>query len=186
MDLDEAYGLMALPARILQEVEKNVGLTGIALDAWMSQTVLFLAAASLAIGAWYWLRKQDQWDLGKILILSVAVTLTLVALVYPVFWLRFSLNPPTGEILLDVEAIDTDSWQLQLVDTRGEVIIAHDVDGVVGEFDFYYDAGFGRVPSRIIGTRAGCKEIVLKLSPSQVFEQRDVAARTRIELACRT
>jgi hypothetical protein len=182
MNLDDAYGIIALPLRILQNAEEALQLIGIALPAWASQSILFLGAGILGFAAWRWMLKLTGWDAKRIVVLFIALAISMVAVAIPLFWVQFISKPPTGVVLGKIEGSNDGGWELELFDTRNRKMKREDITGVQGEFGLYYNYSFGQVPSHVLVHHRDCASpFEIKLTKGEVF----AASRMRLELRCK-
>lgn len=185
MNLDEAYGLIALPLRILQNADEGLQAIGIVLPAWASQLILFLGAGVLGFAAWRWMLKLTGWDAKRIIVLFIALAISIVALAIPLFWLQFSLKPPSGVVLSQIDGVNDGGWKLILFDTRNRQMKREDIIGVQDKdkFGLNYDFTFGQVPSHVrVVHHGGCADpYEIKLTKGVVFEDEWI----RVKLQCK-
>ncbi len=184
MNLDDAYGIIALPLRILQNLDDALQATGIAMPAWASQLVLFIGAGILGFAAWRWMLKLTGWDAKRIIVLFIALAISMVALAIPLFWLQFRLELPTGKVLSQIDGVNDGGWELELFDTRNHKMKSENIDGVQDQhkFGLNYDYTFGQVPSHVLVRHDDCDDpYKIELTKGMVFESDTM----RVKLQCK-
>lgn len=174
MTLDEAYGWVAAPARLLGTVESVMAAIGVPVSSGMAQLLVLMAGAVLAAAFWWrFAAKRGAPRGGRMILLVVALGLTLVAVAIVTFWAQFLMNPPPGEIFGSVVG-DSANWALELRDNRDHKMAGGNLDSTNHSFTIYYKSGIGQVPGKVSASKPGCRGVEVPLTYMQVFGPEDV------------
>ena len=182
MDLDDAYGWLAVPAKLLVRVEETLSQIGVPVSPWVAQSIVFVAAAILAACFWVLYIRTAKTTPARLGALVAALGLTAVSAPIPIFWGNFVLAPPRGEIVGRITSGDAAGWKLTIIDNRQNKIANATIDHRNGLFTAYYTPTLGQFPARYDASRSGCATLSDSLSRETVFGDQEMD----LELICKS
>ena len=182
MDLEDAYGWLAVPAKILEVCENVLSDIGVPVGPWLAQSIVLMVAAALAAAFAIWFFRTEKRGLPRFAILVIVLGLFAISLPIPIFWIRFLIAPPKGEIVGSISADDAASWRIAIIDNRGAKIADATVSDAQGLFTAYYTPTLGQFPARIEANRQGCVSRSTPLDRGVVFDGRMLD----LELTCQS
>lgn len=178
MTLDDAYGWIAAPLKVLELVEETLNGVGIPVGPFGAQCIVLGAAMVLAgaFGYRYWQRGEESRLPSLLSLIGFAA----IAIGILSFWTYFKVNPPSGEVTGRLQGDHRSGWRIRLYDHRDTTIADAIVSETQQSFSIFYEPTFGVIPARLVASQNNCEDVPLSLTPAQVFE----GAEVEMELSC--
>lgn len=166
--LKESLDVLDWPTQAVNALRGALSNVNVPLPAWLAQAVVL---AGFALAAWYFFRwaRGEERKLVRAGQLLVGAAATIGALAILVSWGDGLMNPPSRQIVGELDGAPLAAARIDLLDYKGDSLgPAIDKDPQSRTFVITYTPEFADPPSAVVMSAPNCTEQRLKLHRAQL------------------